>query len=105
MKTMDGPTTLDPKVGRILNGPVNDPSASVNNSVLLSHVLEIQSEFLDTNNVWKQYLNKALFDLKETNTDSESHCFDFKRFKKENITLKIHHAMKLVCLLRSTTTF
>ena len=86
MKTMDGPIALDTKVGWILNGPVNNPSASVNNSVLLSHILEIQSEFLDTNNVWKQYLNKELFDLKETNTDSESHCFDFKRFKKENIT-------------------
>ena len=51
MKTMDGPIALDTKVGWILNGPVNNPSASVNNSVLLSHILEIQSEFLDTNNV------------------------------------------------------
>ena len=26
------------------------------------------------------------FDLKETNADSESVCFDFKKFQKENIT-------------------
>ena len=43
---------------------------------------------MDTNNVLKQdlNLNKVSFDLKETNTDSESDCFDFKRFQKENIT-------------------
>ena len=41
---------------------------------------------MDAKNVLKQDLNKVWFDLKETNTDSESDCFDFKRFQKENIT-------------------
>ena len=59
MKTKEGPTiALDAKVGWILSGPVNNPSVSVNNSVLLSHVMEVQSEFMDTNNVLKQDLNK-----------------------------------------------
>ena len=40
---------------------------------------------MDAKNVLKQDLNKVWFDLKETNTDSESDCFDFKRFQKENI--------------------
>ena len=31
-------------------------------------------------------MNKVWFDLKETNTDSESNCFHFQRFQKENIT-------------------
>ena len=57
----------------------------MNNSVFLSHVMEIQSEFMGTN-VLKHDLNKVWFDLKETNIDSESDCFDFKRFQKENIT-------------------
>ena len=61
----------------MLSGPVNNPSVSVNDSVLLSHVVEVQSEFRDTNNVLKQDLNKVWFDLKETNADSESVCFDF----------------------------
>ena len=77
---------FDTKVDWILSAPVNNSSASVNNSVLLSHVMEIQFEVMDTNNVLKQDLNKALFDLKETNTDSESHYFDFKGFERENIT-------------------
>ena len=68
-----------------LSGPVNNPSASVNNSILLSLVMEVQSEFMDTN-VLKQYLNKVWFDLKETYAYSESNCFDFKIFQKENIT-------------------
>ena len=45
--------------------------------------MEIQSEFMDTNNVSKQDLNKVWLDLKETNTESESDCFDFKGFQKE----------------------
>ena len=49
--------------------------------------MEVQSGFMDANNVLKQDLNKAWFHLKETNTDSESDCLDFKRFRKENITL------------------
>ena len=49
--------------------------------------MEVQSGFMDANNVLKQDLNKAWFHLKETNTDSESDCLDFKRFGKENITL------------------
>ena len=73
---------LDIKVGWILSGPVNNPYVSVNNSVLLSHVMEVQSEFMDTNNVLKQDLNKVWFDFKETNADSESDCFDFKKLKK-----------------------
>ena len=77
---------FDTKVDWILSAPVNNSSASVNNSVLLSHVMEIQFEVRDTNNVLKQDLNKVLFDLKETNTDSESHYFDFKGFERENIT-------------------
>ena len=43
--------------------------------------MEIQSEFLDANNVLKQDFNKLWFDLKETNTHSESDCFDFKRYQ------------------------
>ena len=40
--------------------------------------------------------------MKETNTDTESDCFDFKTFQKENITFnEMHHAMKLVYLLRN----
>ena len=59
MKTKEEPTiALDAKVGWILSGPVNNPSVSVNNSVLLPHVMEVQSEFMDTNNVLKQDLNK-----------------------------------------------
>ena len=40
---------------------------------------------MDTNNVLKHDLNKAWFGLKETKTISESDCFDFKKFQKENI--------------------
>ena len=86
IKSKEGPIALDTKVGWMLRGPVNNPSVSVNDSVLLSHVVEVQSEFRDTNNVLKQDLNKVWFDLKETNADSESVCFDFKKFQKENIT-------------------
>ena len=78
IKTKEGSKASDTKVGCILSGPVNNLSASVNNSVLLSHVKEIQSEF-KVKNVLKQDLNKVWYDLKETNTDSESDCFDFKR--------------------------
>ena len=63
IKTKEGPIALDTKVGWILSRPVNNPSVSVNNSVLLSHVMEVQSEFMDTN-VLKQNLNKVWFDLK-----------------------------------------
>ena len=63
--------------------------------------MEVQFEFMDTDNVLKQDLSKVLFDLKEANTDSESDCFDFKIFQKENI----HHAMKLVYHLRNITSF
>ena len=48
--------------------------------------MENQSEFIDTNNVLKHDLNKMWFHLKETNIYSQSDCFDFKRFQKENIT-------------------
>ena len=48
--------------------------------------MEVQSKFMDANNVLKQDLNKWWFDLEKTNTDSESDCFDFKRFQLENIT-------------------
>ena len=37
---------------------------------------------MDTN-VLKQDLNKVRFDLKVTNTDSESGCFDLITFQKE----------------------
>ena len=77
---------LNTKVVWILSGSVNNPSVRVNNSVLLSHVMEVQCEFMDTNNVLKQDLNKVWFDLKEINADSESDCFDFKKFQKENVT-------------------
>ena len=63
IKTKEGPIALDTKVGWILSRPVNNPSVSVNNSVLLSHVMEVRSEFMDTN-VLKQNLNKVWFDLK-----------------------------------------
>ena len=39
--------------------------------------MEIQSEFMDTDDVLKQDLNKVWFNLKEPNADSESDCFDF----------------------------
>ena len=42
--------------------------------------MEVQSKFMDANNVLKQDLNKWWFDLEKTNTDSEIDCFDFKRF-------------------------
>ena len=74
IKTKEGPIALDTKVGWILSGPVNNPSASANSSVL-SHVTEVQSEFMDANNI-----------LEETNTNAESDCFSFKNFQKENIT-------------------
>ena len=76
IKTKERPIALDTKVGWILSRPVNNPSVSVNNSVLLSHVMEVQSELMETN-ILKQNLNKVWFDLKETNADSESDCFDF----------------------------
>ena len=47
---------LDTKLGWILSGPVNNLSVSVNNSVSLSQVMEVQSEFMDTNNALKQDL-------------------------------------------------
>ena len=50
--------------------------------------MEVQSEFMDTNNVLKQDLNKVWFALKETNPESKSDCFDFQKFQKENITFK-----------------
>ena len=77
IKTKEGPIALDTKVDWILSGPVKNPSISVNNSVLLSHVMKVQFEFMDTNNVLKQDLNKVWFDSKKTNADSESDCFDF----------------------------
>ena len=85
-KTKEGPIVLDTKVGWTLSRSVNIPSAIANNSVLLSHVMEVQSEFMDANNVLKQDLNKVWFDLKETNTDLEGDHFDFKKFQKDNIT-------------------
>ena len=86
IKSKEGPIPLDTKVGWMLSGPVGNAFASVNKSVLLSHVMEVQSKFMDASNVLKQDLHKGWFDLKETNTDSESDCFDFKRFQKENTT-------------------
>ena len=59
IKAKEGPIALETKVGWILSGPVNYPSASVNNSVLLSDVTEIQSEFTDINNVLKEDLSKV----------------------------------------------
>ena len=82
IKTKDGSIAFDTKLGWILSGPVNNPFVNVNNS----HVMEIQSEFMGTNNVLKHDLNKVWLDLKETNKDSASDCFDFKRFQKENRT-------------------
>ena len=57
IKTIDGFIALDAKVGWILREPVNNPSVNVNNLVLFSHVMEIQSEFIGTNNVLKHDLN------------------------------------------------
>ena len=48
--------------------------------------MEVECEFMDTTNVLKQDLDQVRFDLKETNADSESDCFDFKRLQKEKIT-------------------
>ena len=53
----------------------------------MSQIIEIQFELIDKNDVLKHDLNKVWFDLKDTKTDSESDCFDFKRYLKENITL------------------
>ena len=44
--------------------------------------MEIQSEFMGTN-VLKHDLNKVWFDLKETNTDSESVALILKDFKRK----------------------
>ena len=52
----------------------------------MSQVIKIQFELIDKNDVYKHDLNKVWFDLKDTKTDSESDCLDFKRFLKENIT-------------------
>ena len=41
IKSKEGPIMLDTKVGWILSGSVNNPFASVNNPVLLSHVIEV----------------------------------------------------------------
>ena len=48
--------------------------------------MEIQSEFIDTNDGLKQDLNKVWFNSKETNANSEGDCFDFNKFHRENIT-------------------
>ena len=61
----------------MLSGPVNNPSISVNNPLLLSHVMKIQSGFIDTNNILKDGWNKVWFHLKERNTNSENDCVDF----------------------------
>ena len=63
IKTKEGPSALDTKVDWILSGTVNNPSVSINNSALL-HVMAVQSEFMNTNNVLKKDLNKVWFDLK-----------------------------------------
>ena len=64
--------------------------------------MEIQSEFMDINNVLKEDFNKLWFDLKETNTHSESDCFDFKRFQKENImTMAISMTYQLKLIIKS----
>ena len=60
MKTKDGFIALDTKVAWILLWSVNNPSVNVNNSVLFSQVMEIQSEFIGANNVLKQDLNKVV---------------------------------------------
>ena len=80
------PPVVPIMIGWILSGSVNNPFACVNASVLLSQVIEIQFELTDKNDVLKHDLNKVWFDLKDTKTDSESDCFDFKRFLKKNIT-------------------
>ena len=41
IKSKERPITFDTKVGWILTGPGNNPFASVNNSVLLSHAIEV----------------------------------------------------------------
>ena len=48
--------------------------------------MEIQSEFIGTNDGLKQDLNKVWFNSKETNANSEGDCFDFNKFHRENIT-------------------
>ena len=73
-------------IGCILSRSVNNPFVCVNASVLFSQVIEIQFELIDKNDVLKHDLNKVWFDLRDTKIDSESDCFDFKRFLKENIT-------------------
>ena len=60
--------------------------------------MEVQSEFMDTNNALKQDLNKVWFDLKETNKDSEKDCFYFERFQKDNITFNENTLRYEVCL-------
>lgn len=65
------------RVGWMLSGPVNNSCISVNNPMLLSHVMKILSEFIDTNNILKDGLSKVWFHLKERNTNSENYCFEF----------------------------
>lgn len=75
IESKERPIALDTKVDWILSGPVNNPTFCANNSAFLSHVMEVQYEFMGRNNVLKKDLNKVWFDLKETNADSESECF------------------------------
>ena len=79
------PPVVPIMIGWILTGSVNNPFVCVNTSVLLSQVIEIQFELIDKNDVLKYDLNKVWFDLKDTKTDSESDCFDFKGKGKHNI--------------------
>ena len=64
------------RVGWMLSGPVNNSCISANNPMLLSHVMKILSEFIDTN-ILKDGLSKVWFHLKERNTNSENYCFEF----------------------------
>ena len=67
----------------MLSGPVNNSCISVNNPILLSHVMKIQPEFIDTNNILKDGLSKVWFHLKEIQIQKII-VLNFKIFQKEN---------------------
>ena len=50
-KTKEKPMALDTKVGWIRCWPVNNTYVNVNNSVLITHLMTIQFEFIDADNV------------------------------------------------------
>ena len=83
IKGKEGPVVLNTKVGYVLSGPLNNDE-SKNSSVLMSHVMKIQSEFIDTKTSLKNDLNKVWPEI-NCHDIEENDYFDFKTFQKENI--------------------